>query len=297
MGLKQQFKDYLLLEKKYSTLTVETYNTDLRQFLIFLNITATESELKNVNYSHIRNWIVELVNKGVSNRTVNRKIASLKAFFKFLVKVDILESSPLHAHKALKEPKKAQVPFSVNEIENVLDQVYDKADFESVRNYLIILLLYSTGIRRAELINLKSFHYDQSSETLKVLGKRNKERFVPLLKSTQELMNNYLDLRNDLVNTLNTDYLFVTKKGIKIYESLVYRVVNSYFSKASSKLKKSPHILRHSFASHLLNEGADLNSVKDLLGHSSLASTQVYTHNSIAELKKVYKEAHPRSKS
>lgn len=297
MVLLNQFKDYLLLEKKYALLTVDNYERDIIQFFKYLDIKATEFELKNIDYGSIRLWIVSLIEEGISNRTVNRKIASLKAFFKFLVKVQIIESSPLLLHKMLKEPKKSQVPFSLNEIENVLDKYYNQNDFESTRNYLIILLLYTTGIRRSELINLKEKDIDFENSALKVLGKRNKERYVPLLNSVKEVLSNYLELKIKLYSSYSTDYVFITKKGDKVYETLVYRIVNSYFSKASSKLKKSPHILRHSFATHLLNEGADLNSVKDLLGHSSLASTQVYTHNSIAELKKVYKGAHPRSKS
>lgn len=297
MVLLQQFKDYLLLEKKYALLTVKNYERDIIQFFNYLDIKATEFELQNIDYGSIRSWIVILIEEGISNRTVNRKIASLKAFFKFLVKVQIIESSPLLLHKKLKEPKKAQVPFSINEIENVLDQYYNHDDFESLRNYLIILLLYTTGIRRSELINLKEIDIDFENNTLKVLGKRNKERYVPLLNSVKEVLINYLELKSKRYPSYSNEYVFITKKGVKVYETLVYRVVNSYFSKASSKLKKSPHILRHSFATHLLNEGADLNSVKDLLGHSSLASTQVYTHNSIAELKKVYRGAHPRSKS
>lgn len=297
MVLLQQFKDYLLLEKKYALLTVKNYERDIIQFFNYLDIKATEFELQNIDYGSIRSWIVILIEEGISNRTVNRKIASLKAFFKFLVKVQIIESSPLLLHKMLKEPKKTQVPFSINEIENVLDQYYNHDDFESIRNYLIILLLYTSGIRRSELINLKEIDIDFENNTLKVLGKRNKERYVPLLNSVKEVLINYLELKSKRYPSYSNEYVFITKKGVKVYETLVYRVVNSYFSKASSKLKKSPHILRHSFATHLLNEGADLNSVKDLLGHSSLASTQVYTHNSIAELKKVYKGAHPRSKS
>ncbi len=297
MVLLQQFKDYLLLEKKYALLTIKNYERDLIQFFNYLDIKATEFELQIIDYGSIRSWIVILIEEGISNRTVNRKIASLKAFFKFLVKVQIIESSPLLLHKMLKEPKKAQVPFSINEIENVLDQYYNHDDFESIRNYLIILLLYTTGIRRSELINLKEIDIDFENNTLKVLGKRNKERYVPLLNSVKEVLINYLELKSKRYPSYSNEYVFITKKGVKVYETLVYRVVNSYFSKASSKLKKSPHILRHSFATHLLNEGADLNSVKDLLGHSSLASTQVYTHNSIAELKKVYRGAHPRSKS
>ena len=232
MVLLQQFKDYLLLEKKYALLTVKNYERDLIQFFNYLDIKATEFELQIIDYGSIRSWIVILIEEGISNRTVNRKIASLKAFFKFLVKVQIIESSPLLLHKKLKEPKKAQVPFSINEIENVLDQYYNHDDFESIRNYLIILLLYTTGIRRSELINLKEIDIDFENNTLKVLGKRNKERYVPLLNSVKEVLINYLELKSKRYPSYSNEYVFITKKGVKVYETLVYRVVNSYFSKA-----------------------------------------------------------------
>lgn len=168
-------------------------------------------------------------------------------------------------------------------------------NFEGLRNRLIVELFYSTGIRRAELINLKVNDVSFAQKTIKVLGKRNKERIIPLLPSVLRTINEYLSYRDELEKIVDTDQMFLTKKGIKIYETLVYRIINSYFSKASEKVKKSPHILRHSFATHLLNEGADINAVKELLGHSSLASTQVYTQNSIAKLKEVYKNSHPRN--
>ena len=186
-----------------------------------------------------------------------------------------------------------QVPFNSKEINDVINIVSDKKDFTSIRNKLIVELFYSTGIRRTELINIKEKDISFSDSTIKVLGKRNKERFVPLLKSVSKTLNKYLELKKDF--SIGLQELFITDKGNKIYETLVYRVINSYFSRVSTKEKKSPHILRHSFATHLLNEGADLNSVKELLGHSSLASTQVYTHNSLDAIKKVYNQAHPRS--
>ncbi len=188
------------------------------------------------------------------------------------------------------------MPFSETEIKTVLDDLYFENNFEGIRNKLIIELLYSTGIRRIELVNLKLTDVNFNSKTLKVLGKRNKERIVPLLEPMVQTICKYLKSRNQLDCITDINSLFLTKKGVKIYETLVYRVINEYFSLASSKVKKSPHILRHSFATHLLNEGADLNAVKELLGHSSLAATQVYTHNSIAELKKVHINTHPRSK-
>jgi integrase/recombinase XerC len=234
-----------------------------------------------------------LVEDKISNRSINRKISSLKSFYKYLQKIKTIQNNPLSGHKALKTPKKIQVPFSVKEVNEVLSNITTNDSFESLRNKLIVELFYSTGMRRAELIHLKRSSINFSEKQLKVIGKRNKERLLPLLPSVMKSLAAYLKHRV-LMNS-SEDYLFLTKKGNKLYETLVYRVINNYFSVVSSKLKKSPHILRHSFATHLLNEGADLNSVKELLGHSSLASTQVYTHNSLEQLKKVYKQAHPRS--
>src|SRR5690606_12090080 len=207
-----------------------------------------------------------------------------------------IKLNPLTKHKALKTSKKIQIPFSESEINTAIDDLYYEDGFEGVRDKLIIELFYSTGIRRIELVELKLASIDFQNNTLKVLGKRNKERLVPLLNSVVQSLHHYLKTRSELKTIVDTDMLFLTKNGVKVYETLVYRIINNYFSKASSKVKKSPHILRHSFATHLLNEGADLNAVKELLGHSSLAATQVYTHNSIAELKKVHINAHPRSK-
>ncbi len=292
----KSFIDYLLLEKNYSKLTIKAYQKDLSEFSEFISLEFNTNSVETVNYSQIRSWIVSLVKKGIINRSVNRKISALNSYYKFLLKTESIQVNPLAKHKALKTSKKIQVPFSESEIATVLDELHFEDGFEGIRNKLIIELFYSTGIRRIELVELKLKDVDYSNKTLKVLGKRNKERILPLLESVLITLNTYLELRNELENITDNDYLFLTKKGVKIYETLVYRIINEYFSLASSKVKKSPHILRHSFATHLLNQGADLNAVKELLGHSSLAATQVYTHNSIAELKKVYLNTHPRSK-
>lgn len=294
----EKFSQYLLLEKKYSKLTVEAYQKDITDFLNFSKAQYSVDHPQQVEYPIIRTWIVTLVENGLSNRSVNRKISSLNSFFKFLQKVEIVKHNPLEKHRALKVSKKVQIPFSETEINSVIDELnHQEDDFESIRNLLIVELFYSTGIRRAELIHLKIKNIDLNNATIKVLGKRNKERIIPLLKSVVNKIEYYLSQRNTLEKIKDTDYLFLTKKGVKIYENLVYRIINEYFSKASTKVKKSPHMLRHSFATHLLNQGADLNAVKELLGHTSLAATQVYTHSSITELKKVYTHAHPRSKS
>ena len=293
MSLKA-FKDYLLFEKKYSVHTVVAYLKDIEDFKKFLKAHFDLNSAKKTSYIHIRNWITVLVDEGLSNRSINRKISSIKAYYKFLVKVQDLSISPLSKHRALKVKKKIQIPFSVEEIESVLF-LNNEFDYTSVRNKLIIELLYSTGIRRSELINLKLCDVDFNQNQIKVLGKRNKERYIPLLTNVQDSIRLFLGFRDKIKLTKNSEYLFLTKKGKKIYNNLVYRVVKSYFKDVSSKVKRSPHILRHSFATHLINNGADLNSVKELLGHSSLASTQVYTHNNISELKKIYNRSHPRA--
>ena len=291
----KNFIDYLALEKKYSSHTVIAYKNDLEKFHEFASSEFDYSEITTIHYSIIRSWIVKLVDDGLSNQSVNRKISSLKTYYKFLLKIGVIEVSPLVKHKSLKTSKKIQVPFSEKEIENVLTLLKEEKDFNGVRNKLIVELFYSTGIRRTELVNLKIKDVSVSQQTIKVLGKRNKERRIPLLPSVIKSIKDYILLRDSLDTIKDSSFLFLTLKGVKVYETLVYRIINSYFSTASEKVKKSPHILRHSFATHLLNEGADLKAVKELLGHSSLASTQVYTHNSIAKLKQVYQNSHPRN--
>ncbi|NCO62298.1 MAG: tyrosine-type recombinase/integrase [Flavobacteriales bacterium] len=292
----KSFIDYLLLEKNYSRLTVKAYQQDLENFKTFINAEYETEDIQNVNYPQIRQWIVSLVDKNISNRSINRKVSSLNTYYKYLLKVGDIKTNPLVKHKALKTSKKVQIPFSETEISMVLDELHFEDDFEGIRNKLIIELFYSTGIRRIELVDLKITSVDFNTKTLKVLGKRNKERIIPLIKPVLNTLIKYIKKRSELTNIQDNHNLFLTKNGVKIYETLVYRIIIEYFSIASSKVKKSPHILRHSFATHLLNQGADLNAVKELLGHSSLAATQVYTHNSIAELKKVHVNAHPRSK-
>tara|TARA_B100000767_G_scaffold242776_1_gene240033 strand:+ start:556 stop:1449 length:894 start_codon:yes stop_codon:yes gene_type:complete len=288
------FIEYVALEKKYSKHTITAYKNDLITFRDFCAITYNQNEIVSSSYPQVRSWIISLVDLGVSNRTINRKVSSLKSFYKFLQKTKQIDSNPLIKHKSLKVEKRVQNPFSESEINQVINLLEENSDFESVRNKLMVELFYSTGIRRTELININLLSVNISGKLIKVLGKRNKERFVPILPSLIETIKTYLELRKDI--TTASDLLFITSKGNKVYETLVYRVINSYFSRVTSKDKKSPHLLRHSFASHLLNKGADLNSVKELLGHASLASTQEYTHNSIEEMKKEFNKAHPRAK-
>ena len=292
---KEAFREYLQLEKNYSPHTVLAYWNDIVSFESFNSLHFGQHDIDQANYSQIRSWIVSLVDAHVSNVSVNRKMASLKAYYKFLLKTKQIEASPLLKHKSLKTPKKIQIPFSEKEVDAVLLFMQNPVGFEVVRDKLIVDLLYTTGMRRTELIHLKLANVNFGASTIKVLGKRNKERIIPILPVINCQFEGYLKERNELENIIDEEYFFLSKKGVKINESFVYRLINSYFSTVSEKVKKSPHILRHTFATHLLNNGADLNSVKELLGHSSLASTQVYTHNSLTELKKVYKQAHPRN--
>ena len=290
----QAYQDYLVKEKNYSPLTVRAYLDDILSFQDYLK--ENSMSLEEVVYPNIRNWIVILVEQNMSTTSVNRKISALKSYYKFLLKVKQISINPLLKHKSLKTAKKVQIPFSEKELQDVFIENEYPSDFEGIRNRFVIELFYTTGIRRAELINLKMSSINEIQKTIRVLGKRNKERIIPLLDCTIELYMLYKEQRKNLEKIKDGEVLILSKTGNKVSESLVYRLINDYFSTVSKKEKKSPHVLRHSFATHLLNNGADLNSVKELLGHASLSSTQIYTHSSLAELKKVYQEAHPRNK-
>lgn len=294
---KKAYAEYLHREKNYSLLTVRAYTDDIATFEEFIKNRDDGATLEEVSYSMVRSWIVSLVDAGMANNSVNRKMSSLKSFYKFLLKIKQVEVNPMQKHKSLKTAKKVQVPFSEQELQDVSGVIDYPDDYDGLRDRLIIELLYTTGIRRAELIGLKINNYDSGSRTLKVLGKRNKERIIPVLDCTADLIKKYLTERQYLESIENPEMLIVTSRGRKLNETFVYRLINCYFSVVSAKVKKSPHVLRHTFATHLLNNGADLNSVKELLGHASLSSTQIYTHSSLAELKKVYGDAHPRGRN
>jgi integrase/recombinase XerC len=289
------YQEYLIKEKNFSALTVTAYLNDILSFEMYLVNYHDAIGLKDVAYGIIRSWIVFLVENKNANKTINRKISSLKSFYKFLLKIKAIDANPLLKHKSLKVPKKVQIPFSVSETVAVFEENDFPDDFEGIRNRLIIELFYTTGMRRAELISLVRNNIDYANKSIKVVGKRNKERILPLLPCTISLLIKYQQLIKITLENINSEVLILSKKGNKISESFVYRLINDYFSSVSQKVKKSPHVLRHTFATHLLNNGADLNSVKELLGHASLSSTQIYTHSSLAELKKIYEGAHPRS--
>ena len=287
------FLDYISLEKKCSQHTVMAYKANLLAFESFLKSQNDEENIERVSYGEIRAWIVSLVQLGNSSRTVNRKVSALRSFYKFQLRVGNIKVSPLKEHKALKTDTKVGLPFSKEEMKNLFEfDIFPDTYVGSVSK-TIIQLLYFTGIRRSELIDLKVQDIDFSTRLLKVLGKRNKERLVPLLPEIQEHMKALLILQKDLKITREANLFFVNEKGKKLTTSFVYQSVKNYLSKVSTKTKRSPHVLRHSFATHLLDQGADLNSIKDLLGHSSIAATQHYTHSSMAKIQEVYKKAHP----
>lgn len=294
--LIEKFIEYLKIGKNYSVNTLSAYKKDLMEFQVFINENYDKCVIENVDYKIIRSWIVLLVNKNLSNRSINRKVSSLKSFYKFLVKTDTINSSPLIAHSPLKQSKKIQVPFSKDEIGALLDSDFFKSDYKGVLQKTIISFFYFTGVRRIELINLKTSDINMDSYTIRIMGKRNKERIIPMLPKLKESINEYLKIKSQEFNNEISDYLFISKSGIQLSEKYVYRTVNEYFKLVSPKVKKAPHVLRHSFATHLINEGADINSVKELLGHSSLSATQVYSHTSMERIKEVFKSSHPRAK-
>lgn len=290
------FLDYLALERKYSAHTVKAYARDIESFFEFIIAEFGVLQVSEISYNLIRSWIVRLTDEGVGNRSINRKIASLKAYFKFLQKIGEVSQSPLAKHKSLKVKKELQIPFSGDEIDTVLSQLGKADDYASLRDLAMVSLFYATGMRRSELINLQLRDVDFERRSIKVLGKRNKERIIPLINWVIDILKSYVVSRNENFGSDIDGNLLLTNKGENLYDTFVYRTINRYFSEVSQKAKTSPHMLRHTFATHLLNNGADLNAVKELLGHASLASTQVYTHTSMAELSKVYQNAHPRNR-
>ena len=286
------FYDYLSKEKNYSSNTVIAYKKDIETFQEFCRVKFELNNLLKVTYPIIREWIIDLSEKELSPLTINRKISSLSKYYDFLIKINELKSSPLKNHKRLKVQKKLIIPFSEDEVLKVVD-VFSK-NFEGKRNLLIVDMLYSTGVRRDELINIKLNDVLLDENLVKVLGKRNKERLVPLVLNLKSRINDYLKFRNEIKSSSSN--FFITTKGKKIGPSLVYRVVKNYLSKVSTKVKTSPHVLRHSFATHMLNNGADINSIKEIMGHSSLASTQIYTKIKLPKIINDYKKNHPRER-
>ncbi|MBF0597528.1 tyrosine-type recombinase/integrase [Faecalibacter rhinopitheci] len=294
MDYTQRFLDYLALEKNYSSLTITSYQKDLEDFKMFYQQEENDEQIQLARKTHIRSFVMYLSQLNKSEKTINRKLSTLRSFYKYLVKEQILTINPIEQVHSLKRKKEVMVPFTETEISDLLDnEDFFTKDFDGIRDRLMIDILYQTGVRRAELINLKESDIDEIELSIKVLGKRNKERLIPISKYLLQEIDIYKEAKK-IAGLHNIPYLFVTTKGKQLYDTLVYSKVKYYLSLISVKQKKSPHMLRHSFATHMLDSGADLNAVKDLLGHSSLSSTQVYTHGSIENLKKVFNQAHPR---
>lgn len=292
----KQFLEYLQLEKRYSPHTISAYQNDLNNFFSFIEEEYGDTPIKEVNYQMVRSWIVNLIENAISTRSVNRKITTLKSFYKYLLKQEIVEENPMRKIISPKQGKKVNNVVSRDSMDLLLDKVEFENNYTGMRNKLIIEMFYLTGMRLAELINLNVQDVDVAEKVLRVTGKRNKQRLIPFPSYFANTIQAYIVERNDVEKANVNTYLFLTEKGKQMYPKLVYNIVKTYLSKVTSIEKKSPHVLRHTFATHMLNEGADLNSIKEILGHANLSATQVYTHNTIDKLKEVYNQAHPRGK-
>ena len=289
------FLQHIRYEKRLSHHTITAYEGDLSQFYIFLQTQYELKEPEKADFQMIRSWIVSLVESKLENRSVNRKIATLRSFFDFLLRHKVISADPMLKIKSLKTNKVLPNYVEEKPMEMLLDGIEFSGDFAGVRDKLVLELLYGTGMRLAELIGLKIDDINHYNNTLRVLGKRNKQRIIPINSSLLELIKTYLVFREKIVEHIDNQALILTDTGVEVYPMFIQRLVKKYLSLVTSLQQKSPHVLRHTFATHLLNRGADLNAIKDLLGHSSLAATQIYTHNSIEKLKKVYEKAHPKA--
>jgi integrase/recombinase XerC len=289
------FLKYLEFEKRYSLRTIESYRIDLMQFSDFCLKNAAIESIITIEALAIRDWIVYLLDSGYSNRSVNRKISALKSFYKYLLRNKFVDTIPIAKIESLKNKKRLPVFVPESKIDQLAELIDWGEGFPGKRNVLIFQMLYFTGMRLSELIFLKETDFDPSNLNLKVLGKRNKERLIPVTPQFSSDIAAYIGLKQEIFGAAGTQYLFVTDKGMKLYPNFVYRVVKSALSLITTMDKRSPHVLRHTFATHMLNNGAEINAIKELLGHANLAATQVYTHNTFEKLKKIYKQAHPRA--
>jgi len=295
MDHKESFLQYLKIEKRYSLHTVRSYQNDLDQFFAWLSENGTEAGIQEVTSPQVRGWIVSLMNAGISASSVHRKISCLRVFSRWLRKEGIMKNDPLE--KVVLPKQKKRLPLFVGEraLDELLDNYNFGDDFHGIRNRTIIEMLYLTGMRRAELTGLRNSDIDLHEATIKVTGKRNKQRIIPVTKAFVTRLEDYIKLRNDFTGNDSNDWFFITDKGNKLYDKYVYNTVKEYLEMVTTIEKKSPHVLRHTFATHMLNRGADLNTIKEFLGHANLSATQIYTHNTFEKLKKIYKQAHPRA--
>jgi len=295
MSHKESFLQYLLIEKRYSPHTVRSYKNDLDQFYSFLSKQELPDDPVAVTSHDIRAWIVSMLDNNYTTVSVHRKISCLRVYYRYLRKEGIIKSDPLE--KVVLPKRKKTLPVFVEEeaMNKLLDDYSFGEGFAGIRNRTIIEMLYLTGMRRSELIGLRNQDVDLSEGSLKVTGKRNKQRIIPVVKPFIKHLEEYGKARDEKFAPAVSDWFFISDKGNKLYDKYVYNIVNSYLSIVTTIEKKSPHILRHTFATHMLNRGADLNSIKELLGHANLSATQIYTHNTFEKLKKIYKQAHPRA--
>ncbi|MGD0583509.1 MAG: tyrosine-type recombinase/integrase [Bacteroidales bacterium] len=295
MDHKESFLKYLLVEKRYSNHTIISYRNDLEQFFAFLQTLGHSGLVAEVGSAEVRAWIVCMMNNGISAVTVHRKISCLRIFFRWLRKEGFVDHNPMEKVVLPKRKKKLPVFVGEESLNNLLDNYDFGNDFAGIRNRTIIEMLYLTGMRRAELVGLRRGDVDLNSNVLKVTGKRNKQRLIPVIDSFRARLEEYIEVRDRSIASPMDDWFFLTDAGIKLYDKFVYNTVKRYLTMVTTIEKKSPHVLRHTFATHMLNHGADLNSIKELLGHANLSATQIYTHNTFEKLKKVYKQAHPRA--
>lgn len=293
MNYQESFISYLKYEKRYSPHTVVAYKNDLDQFVLFYTNSVGEFDVKRVDTKIVREWVVLLMKEKLAPRSVSRKVTTIKAFYKFLMKGEIVDKNPAKNLTLPKIRKKLPGFVEENNLNHLLDDGFFDDSFTGARDKLIVSLLYGTGIRMAELLHLKDSDFETQEFLIRVLGKRQKERIIPYPREINQLLSKYITIRNREIGKLN-ERLLVTAKGKPVYEKLVYRIVTGNLAKVTSLEKKSPHVLRHTYATHLMNKGADLNAVKELLGHSNLAATQVYTHTTFEKLHDIYKQAHPR---
>jgi integrase/recombinase XerC len=293
--MTDSFLKYLQYEKRVSAHTSLAYKGDLDQFSEFLKEVFPDTQPEYADYGIVRSWIIQLADSDIKATSVNRKIASLKTFYKFLMRQEVIMKNPMQKIRVLKTQKRLPSFVKEGDMVHLLDKVEFGDSFEGNRDRLVLELFYATGIRLSELIQLKENQVNLHARTIKVLGKRNKERVIPFPVSIVKLIEDYKKIRNREVTLGDHGYLFVTNSGEPCYPMMVYRIVNKYLSENTTSEKKSPHVLRHTYATHLLNKGAEINAVKDLLGHSSLAATQVYTHNSMEKIKKTFDQAHPKA--
>ncbi|MBU82579.1 MAG: integrase [Flammeovirgaceae bacterium] len=291
--MKDKFLRHLKFEKRVSENTIKSYDNDLSQFLTFSEKYENNRKLSSIDNKTIRAWIIELSTKNLSNKSINRKIASIKSFFKFLIKRQIIKKNPSTLVKSLKAKQKLPLFLKEKDLVGLFKTINLSNTLDETRSDLILELLYGTGIRINELINLKSKNLDLIRNEIKVLGKRNKERILPINQNIVSKAKLYLNHKKR--KSSKSEFVFLTDKGNKLYPMMVYRIVKKCLSSLINSEKYNPHLLRHSFATHILNKGGDLNAIKDLLGHESLAATQIYTHNSIEKLKETHKKSHPRA--